>query len=398
MIENGSITSPRGFSASGIACGIKAQAPDLALVFSETAASTAGLFTRNKLCAAPIQLSQQHIVGGIARAVLINSGNANACTGDRGLQDARRMAQQLAEIANIPVEQTLIASTGVIGHFLPMDKIEPGIEKAVQQLNAKGGLQAARAIMTTDTRPKSAAIECTIDGKRCRIGAMAKGSGMIHPRLATLIAVFTTDCAIESGLLQQALRNSADKSFNTLTVDGETSTNDCLFFLANGHCGNEPIKTQNADFAVFQSALDKLAVMLARETARDGEGATKLITVTIREAATAKEADRAARAVANSLLVKTAIFGRDPNWGRVISALGASEVSLEPEKIRISFAGISVAVQGRAIDYDTQAMKQALEEAEIEIEASLGAGSADARVYTCDLSYDYIKINADYHT
>ncbi|HNR66501.1 MAG TPA: bifunctional glutamate N-acetyltransferase/amino-acid acetyltransferase ArgJ [bacterium] len=397
-LENGCITSPRGFSASGVACGLKAEGMDMALVFSETAAVAAALFTCNKLRAAPIAVSENHIACQQARAILINSGNANACTGARGWQDAEMTAKAVSAALHIPINHTLIASTGVIGHFLPMEKILAGIQRAVADLQPNGGPDAARAIMTTDTRPKQMAIECRIDGKSCRIGAMAKGSGMIQPRLATMIAVFTTDCAIEPTLLREALQNSVNKSFNVLTVDGEQSTNDCVFILANHQCGNPPIRQKDENFRVFQRALDQVAVALAQELARDGEGASKLITVTVQEAATAEEADRAARSVANSLLVKTALFGRDPNWGRVISALGASGAQIQPEKIQIRFAGIVVAEKGQAIDYDRIAMQKALQEAEVEIEARLGIGQYRARVYTCDLSYDYVRINAEYHT
>ncbi|MDZ7318634.1 MAG: bifunctional glutamate N-acetyltransferase/amino-acid acetyltransferase ArgJ [candidate division KSB1 bacterium] len=397
-ISDGSVTTPLGFQACGIRCGIKQQGSDLALIVSEVPATVAALFTSNRMKAAPILVSQDHVRAGMARAIVINSGNANACTGPQGLADARTMTQIAGRELHIDPSHVLVASTGVIGHYLPMELIEAGIVQACHQLSPTGGIAAAQAIMTTDTRPKHFAVEFDIDGHRCHIGAIAKGSGMIHPRLATMIAVFTTDVAIDHQMLHHALTAAAEDTINALTIDGETSTNDVVFILANGLAKNQPITTKGPGYHQFAAALKAVAQAITRELAADGEGATKLVTVTVEQAASSDEAFRAAKAIANSMLVKTAIFGRDPNWGRVISAVGASGVTINPDRIAIRFAGIAVAENGAATQYDLAAMKTALQQPEIAISVALGVGIASATVYTCDLTYDYIRINAEYHT
>jgi len=397
-ILSGSITSPKGFRASGVRCGLKLQGKDLALIMSEAPCSTAAMFTTNKFAAAPVIISREHLTKNIARALLINSGCANACTGDQGMRDAHESISITADHLNMTPENILIASTGVIGKHMPMEKLRTGIPTACSELSGDGGSDAALAIMTTDTHPKHFAIEFEIGGKKCRIGGMAKGSGMIQPNMATMIAVLTSDVTITSGLLQEALELSVNDSFNALTVDGEMSTNDCIFLFANGMSGNPVIESKNEDYQLFLTALQKITLALTRELAMDGEGATKLLRVSVQDASTISEARRAAKAVANSLLVKTAVFGKDPNWGRVISAVGASQVQLDPKAVEIRFAGITVAKDGGAVPFDEAAMKKALDAREIFIDILLGAGTSSAEVYSCDLSYDYVRINADYHT
>ncbi len=394
----GSITAPAGYRACGHRCGIKQQGLDLALLVSDKPAAVAAMFTTNRIKAAPVLVSQELVKKGIAQALVVNSGNANAMTGKRGLTDAKAMTELVGNALNLDPSLVLVASTGVIGQYLPMDLIRAGILEASRHLSADGGAEAAKAIMTTDTRPKHFAIAFEIEGQLCQIGAMAKGSGMIHPHLATMIAAFTTDIAITSDLLQEALAETVGQTLNALTIDGETSTNDSVFLFANGQSGNRTIKIRDEKYQKFLSALKTVALAITRELAADGEGATKLVTITVQQAVNESEAFRAAKAIANSMLVKTAIFGQDPNWGRVISAVGASGVSLAPDQIAIKFADIAVAENGAAIDFDKAAMKAALQKPEIGISVSLGVGNASATVYTCDLTYDYIKINAEYHT
>jgi len=394
----GSVTSPKGFQAAGVRCGLKEKGLDLALVHSRFPATAAALFTSNRIQAAPVLLSKKHIRSGRARALVINSGNANACTGEQGDRDATETAMLIAESLSLHQEEVLVASTGVIGKPLAMDKIRDGIRRAVTRLGEDGGEQAAQAIMTTDLVAKHFAIEFELDGRVARIGAMAKGSGMINPNLATLLCCITTDVAITSPLLDHSLRLAAEDSLNSLTVDGEMSTNDCALILANGQCLNRVIETAKADFSVFTEALQKVLQALARAIALDGEGASKLLLVRIERAADPQQAKRAAKAVANSLLVKTAVFGRDPNWGRVVSAVGGSGVEAQLKKMAVLFAGISVLQDGEAVPYSEGAMKAALNQKEIVVTVDLGAGDARCQVYSCDLSYDYIKINAEYHT
>jgi glutamate N-acetyltransferase/amino-acid N-acetyltransferase len=397
-ILNGSITTPSGYQACGVRSGIKQQGKDLALLVSDVPASIAAMFTANRIKAAPVKLSRQIAQNGIAQALIINSGNANACTGQRGLEDAKEIIDLTALGLNLESEQVLIASTGVIGVYLPMELMRSGISKACKNLSRTGGKEAATAIMTTDTRPKHFSIEFIIDGRICRIGAIAKGSGMINPHLATMIAVFTTDVNIQQNLLQEALSECVAETLNTLTIDGEMSTNDAVFLFANGLSGNPKITYKADNYQKFLASLKALSLAIIKELAADGEGATKLVTVTVEQAGSQEEAFKAAKSIANSMLVKTAIFGRDPNWGRVISAVGASGVALNSDAIAIRFANIPVAENGTAIAFDNLAMKNALGQKEISISVSLGVGKFSATVYSCDLTYDYIKINAEYHT
>ncbi|MCI0495235.1 bifunctional glutamate N-acetyltransferase/amino-acid acetyltransferase ArgJ [candidate division KSB1 bacterium] len=397
-ISNGSITSPLGYQACGVRCGIKQLGNDVALLVSDVPSAIAAMFTTNQIKAAPVVLSRQLVQNGKAQALLINSGNANACTGQKGLEDAKEMIALTAQGLNLDSEHVLVASTGVIGMYLPMDLIRNGIFDACKNLSRTGGVDAAKAIMTTDTRPKHFSTEIEIASRICRIGAIAKGSGMINPHLATMIALFTTDVDIQQSLLQEALSECIAETLNAITIDGEMSTNDSVFLFSNGLSGNPKITTKDDSYQKFLAGLKAVSLAITKELAADGEGATKLVTVTVEQAASQEEAFKAAKFIANSMLVKTAIFGKDPNWGRVISAVGASGVTLNSDAIAIRFANILVAENGAAIAFDKVAMKNVLEQKEISISLSLGIGNYSATVYTCDLTYDYIKINAEYHT
>ncbi|HPG41624.1 MAG TPA: bifunctional glutamate N-acetyltransferase/amino-acid acetyltransferase ArgJ [bacterium] len=397
-ITEGSITTPQGFKASGVHCFIKQTGPDLALIASDTPCSVAAMFTTNRVPASCIIIDREKAETGRGQAIVINSGNANACTGQQGLADSREMAALAAAELHIDPALVYVASTGVIGHHLPMQLIRDAMPQAGAALSYDGGMDALRAIMTTDTRPKHLVVSFELDGKSCSIGAIAKGSGMINPNMATMICVMTSDVAIEQPLLLAALREAVSVSFNMLTIDGEMSTNDCIFLFANGQAKNKKITAANSDYQIFKNALNALAIAMTKKIARDGEGATKLVTVTVDQAQSHAEAEKAAKAIANSALVKTAIFGQDPNWGRVVQAIGASGVQVDADHFHIQFAGITVAENGSAIAYDQDKMRAAQQQEEIRIYAGLGAGQESATVFTCDLTHDYITINADYHT
>ncbi|NOY60987.1 MAG: bifunctional glutamate N-acetyltransferase/amino-acid acetyltransferase ArgJ [Calditrichaeota bacterium] len=397
-LGDGSATTPKGFRASGISCGIKENGKDLALIVSDISANVAAMYTTNTIPAAPVLISREKTKSGKAQALVINSGNANACTGEQGLGDAREMVSLVSKSAGIDEDDVLVASTGIIGRPMPMDKLRNGIPKAARALSAEGGVDAAEAIRTTDTRAKHFSIVFELDGKKCSIGAMAKGSGMINPQMATTINVLTTDVDISQNLLQQALLESVDISLNALTVDGSMSTNDCIFLFANGAADNEKITSDNESFQIFLDALKTICLLVAEELARDGEGATKLVLITVEGAKSKKEAQRAAKEIANAALVKTAIYGRDPNWGRVVAVIGGSGVKVDPAAFSIRFAGILVAENGCAADYDEAAMKEALDKEEISVQVSLGVGGYSAYVFTCDLTHEYVTINAEYTT
>lgn len=394
----GAVTAPKGFSAAGVRCGIKAQGTDLALIVSDVDASCAGLFTTNVFKAAPVLVSSEHASSGYARAIVANSGNANACTGERGINDAVRMTNLVADASGLNLNDVMVCSTGVIGHFLPMDKIETGIKAAAKALSPGGGLDAARAIMTTDLRMKAVAYEFEINGKPVRMGAIAKGSGMICPNVATMFCFITTDAAIEPEVLHSCLAKSAECSFNSLTVDGDTSTNDSVIMLANGLAGNKKIELGTPALEVFQSALDTITVEFAREIARDGEGATKLVEVVVKNAAGYQDAKTIALTIANSPLVKTAVFGEDPNWGRILAAAGRSGVKLDPVKTDLYLGDVLIVQNGNPLDLSADEARRPMLEPEIVVTLDLNMGSSSAKVFTCDFSYDYIKINAEYHT
>ncbi len=397
-LRQGSVTSPQGYRACGIHCGIKYKRKDLALIVSDKIAAAAGLFTTNRFAAAPVHYSKQIIKKGIAQAIIINSGNANACTGQQGILDAKEMIFLTGKSLGISPRKVLLASTGVIGVCLPMPVIREGIKNAITSLSREGGLDAAYAIMTTDTRPKHLSVHFNIEGKICSIGGIAKGSGMINPNLATLIVVMTTDVNINSLLLQEALRTVAIETFNALTVDGEMSTNDTVLLLANGMSGNKKIVTKNKNYHTFLTGLKIISHAFIRALALDGEGATKLIIVTVDRARKKKDAFLVAKSIANSLLVKTAIYGNDPNWGRVISAVGATECLYNPKNVSIKFAGVLVVSHGEPIEFDRPSLQKSLKQKEIHIHVDLGEGKNRATVYSCDLTPEYIRINAAYCT
>lgn len=396
---SGGVCAPQGFLAGALACGIKkSHKPDLALIYSEVPACAAGLFTTNKVQAAPIGLSKTHLLDGKAQAIIANSGNANACVGEFGHTAAMTMCQAAANYLGVPAQSVLVASTGVIGVPLPVEKIEIALSGASGILSTSGSLLAAQAIMTTDTFAKETAVAVEINGVTVKIGGIAKGSGMIHPNMATMLGFITTDAVIDRTLLKQALTRAGTISFNRVSVDGDTSTNDCLFILANGKAGNSPISADGLEYRLFAEALEAVCLTLAKMLAQDGEGATKLVEIRVQGAASEADAVCVGRAVATSNLVKTALFGEDANWGRILAAVGYSGVDVVPEKIRIYLDGLAVCSGGVGLAFDEVQAKQILEASEIPITVDLGQGMATATIWTCDLSYDYVKINGSYRT
>ena len=395
----GGITAAKGFVAGGLYCGIRKLKKDLAVIRSISPAAAAGVFTTNKTQAAPVVLDKQHLQQSKrCSAIVVNSGNANACTGERGMNDAREMIEAAAEALGIPANQVLISSTGVIGQYLPIEKITNGIRDLAKKLSADGSRDAAEAIMTTDTFSKEAAIRCTIGSSTITIGGIAKGSGMIAPNMATLLAFVTTDAAISPASLQQALAFANERSFNRLTVDGDMSTNDSLIILANGLAGNQEIVEGSDEFDKFSKALEYVLIKLAKMIARDGEGATKLVEIVVGGAKTEAEAVQAARAVANSNLVKTAIHGADPNWGRILCAVGYSGIDFNPAKVEIAFNTLTVLKPNYEIVLDEAAAKDVLSRDHVIVRIDLHQGTAIASFYTCDLTEEYIHINASYRT
>jgi glutamate N-acetyltransferase/amino-acid N-acetyltransferase len=395
----GGVTSPRGFRASGVRCGIKKNGnPDLAIVEAATVVAAAGVFTTNKAQAAPVLVSLEHLArsAGRARAVVVNAGCANACTGEQGLADAREMTTRTAAALGCAPEEVLVTSTGVIGVNLPMDKVRAGIAEAASSLSVDGAEPATRAIMTTDPFPKS----CSVSSNGFTIGGMCKGSGMIEPRMAppsaTMLGFLTTDVKIAPAVLQQALATVCDLTFNAITVDGECSTNDCVFILASGESG---VEITRADDAAFVAALTDVCGFLAREIVRGGEGATKLVTVDVTGAASHSDAWLAVRTICNSPLVKTAIHGGDPNWGRLVAAAGRSGAAFDINHASVAIGPVRVFVDG--VPHDDQAPKAAdeLMKADIGITVDLGTGGTHAaRMWTCDFSAEYVRINAEYRT
>lgn len=395
---DGGVTAPKGFKAAGIRCGIKQSGSDLMLLVSDAPAVAAGVFTTNAVKAAPVILSRKRIESGVARAVIANSGNANACTGNQGMRDADDMTELVASALKVEKDEVLVASTGVIGHHLPMDKIEAGIADAVKALSEDGGNAAAEAIMTTDTRAKSIAVEVEIGGELVRIGGMCKGSGMIAPNVATMLTFITTDAKITPRALRLCLERSADLSFNCVTVDGDMSTNDSVFVLANGAAENSIIDVSYPELEEFQAALDTVTTHLAREMARDGEGATKLVEIRVNGAVSVEDAKKMALTIANSPLVKTAIFGEDPNWGRVLAAAGRSGAQMDPNTTDLYFGTVKIFENGAPTDVSAEDARRPMLADELIITVDLNSGEASAKVWTCDFSYDYVKINAEYHT
>ena len=389
----GGVTAARGFLAAGVACGIKAVAKDLAIVFSQKPCVAAGVFTTNRVKAAPVQVTRSRLLrNAAARAVVINSGNANCCTGARGLADARRMAQLCAAQVGVPHGEVLVASTGPIGKFLPMTKVEKGIAAASAALRKAGACDAAEAILTTDTVTKQIAVCETIAGTEIRIGAMTKGAGMIEPNMATMLAFITTDALVQRDALRASLKNAVQQSFNRITVDGDRSTNDMVLLLANGLAGNKEMR-RGPDLQRFEDALEFVCCELAKMIVRDGEGATKFVEVTVKGGRSLRQAELAARAVANSSLVKTALHGANPNWGRIMAALGCSGANINPNRVDIHLSGTLVAARGQPADCDVGKVANALRQKEIQVLVNLNSGRHERTVWTCDFSEEYVGIN-----
>lgn len=397
---DGGITAPQGFLATGVKAGIKKSGKeDVALIISTVPAAAAAVFTQNSMAAASVIISRENAAKGKIRAIVVNSGCANACTGEQGMTDARCMVSTTANLLGFSEDEVLVSSTGVIGVTLPMKNVVAGIELAAASLSVDNHQQALHAIMTTDTFPKVCAYEFTLGGATVKIAGIAKGAGMIHPNMATMLSYVTTDAAITAPVLQQALERAVNVSFNMITIDGDTSTNDTLAILANGLAGNSLIDScSHPDYADFSEALATVLVELAKLVVRDGEGATKFLEVTVKGAISQQEAKAAAMAVAKSPLVKTAFFGEDPNWGRILCAVGYSDATVEPAKTSLCIGGIPIVRAGLGVTPDLEALRKAMSASDITVEIELGLGDAVATVWTCDFSYDYVKINAEYHT
>ena len=390
---------PKGFCAGGTHCGIKKNGKnDLAMFYSDKECAAAGVFTKNIFCAAPVVVSRRNVKNGI-RAVLANSGCANACTGSRGIEDANGMCRIAAANLGVKPGEVLVASTGVIGQFLPMEKIESGVKILASRMKnfENDALAAVNGIMTTDTFPKYVGSKFYLAGKTVNVWGCAKGSGMIEPNMATMLGFILTDAAVEKSALQDALKMAAEYTFNCLTVDGDTSTNDTLFVLANGAAGNRKV-SRGGDFKKFSAELAKVCLELTQLLASDGEGATKLVTVNVTGARTISDAKKIAKTVANSPLVKTAVFGNDANWGRILAAVGRSGADVVPEKMDIAFGKLYVFKKGAPVKFSEHAAKKLLQKKEVEINIELNIGGEGIRVYTCDLTDGYIKINASYRS
>lgn len=393
------VTFAKGFTAAGVKAGIKKSGNlDVAVIYTKTQAVVAGTFTQNKVAAAPVYVSKEVVATGTAHAIVANAGCANACTGQQGLDDAHKMAQIAADELGVNADDVIVGSTGVIGVNLPMDKLEAGIKDAVANLSADGSDNAGRAIITTDTHSKSVTCEFELSGKTVRMGAIAKGSGMIRPNMATMLCYITTDIAIDQALLQKAVSGCVEKSFNMISVDGDMSTNDMVIVLANGEANNAKITEENADYQIFFDKLMMLCTELAKQIAADGEGASKFLTINVKGAKSFADAKTVGMAIANSPLVKTAFFGEDPNWGRVICAVGYSGADMVPEKTVVKFGGITIFANGTGATYNEKALAHVMKEKDIVIDIELNMGQEDATVWSCDLSYEYVKINGEYHT
>lgn len=390
----GFVTAPKGFRAAGVRCGVKSQGKDLALIVSEVSATVAGMFTTNRAAAPCVRYSRHVVEAGTARAIVANSGNANAATGEEGFMDNVRMAQKVAQLLGCLPAQVVTASTGIIGHRLPIGKIEAGIEQAVQALSETGGASCAEAIMTTDTVPKAEAVRLHLPGGEVCLGGIAKGAGMIAPNMATMLCFLTTDAWISATALQQVLGDAVERSFHCLTIDSDTSTNDMVVILANGRSGVDVHRYLDD----FQLALETLCQRLAQRIARDGEGATKLVEIEVRSARTFTDARKMGKTVAESPLVKTALFGNDPNWGRILAAMGRSGVEFDPDHAQIALQDTLVYADGKPAVFDARALHEQLKRDTVTVSIDLQQGTEHATVWTCDLSYDYVRINAEYHT
>ncbi len=402
-IITGGVCAAKGFTASGVHCGIRKNRTkkDLALIYSEQRATAAAVYTTNLVKGAPLTVTKAHIADGYAQAVICNSGNANTCNAD-GIEIAEQMSALLANEMGIAANDVVVASTGVIGQPLNIEPIAKGIPVLVASLSVDGGEAAAEGIMTTDTAKKEIAVEFEIGGKVCHLGGIAKGSGMIHPNMATMLVFITTDVAISAAMLQKALSGDIANTFNMISVDGDTSTNDMVTVLANGMAGNAEITEEGEDFATFMKALNTVNVQLCRWIAGDGEGATKLLECRVTGAASESAAKTVAKSVICSSLLKAAMFGADANWGRVLCAIGYSGADVDINKVSVSFRSVAgeilVCENGAGVPFSEEIAKKILLERDIEILVGLGDGESDATAYGCDLTYDYVKINGDYRT
>jgi len=407
---NGGVCAAKGFKAAGIHVGVKTKnkdKKDIALIVSDCECTAAAVYTKNIVKAAPLIVTKDNLSNGKARAVFVNSGNANACA-PLGMENAKRMCSSLAKALNVSTQlgidesDVIVASTGVIGQTLPIEVIENGVNQLIGELSDTGSQNAAAAIMTTDLSMKEIAVEFIVDGKSCKLGGIAKGSGMIHPNMGTMLAFLTTDCAVSSEMIQKALIHTTNISFNRVSVDGDTSTNDMLSLMANGLAGNTEITKPGADYDVFAEALNTICVELAKMIAADGEGATHLITCTVKKAVDDQSAELLSKSVISSTLVKAMIFGKDANIGRILCAMGYSGADFDPCMIDIalkSTAGqIVVCENGTGIKFDEELALKILTEHEIIIDISMNAGNAECTCWGCDITYDYIKINGDYRT
>ena len=401
---DGGVTAPNGFLASGIHCGLKKSSlqKDLALIYSEVPAAAAGMYTKNKVKGAPIYITKEHLTNKKAQAIIINSGNANTCNGDDGLNKAKKMTSLQAKELKLKADDILVASTGVIGVPLNIDAVKGGIPLLTEKLSKEGSNDASLAIMTTDTFQKQLALEFYIGDKKVTIGSMAKGSGMIEPNMGTMLSFITTDLSISPELLTEALKSSVTVTYNRVSVDGDTSTNDMILILANGLAENSTITEKDENYYAFLKILTELNTIMAKNIAKDGEGATKLLECQIIGASSEEDAVVLGKSVINSSLVKTAMFGSDANWGRILCALGYTKIDFDPEKVDVSFesaaGSIKVCEAGSSLPFDEDIAKKILNENEIVIKVNLFLGDHDAYVWGCDLSYEYVKINGDYRS
>ncbi len=391
----GTIASPKGFYADGVHCGLKKTKVDLGWIISEVPANAAAVFTTNQVQAAPIQITKEKMTSGQLQGVIVNAGNANACTGAKGYADAQQMAQEAADKLGVTPDKIAVASTGIIGRQMPMEKITTGIS----QLKKAGDPQAfQKAILTTDLTEKSIVIQSQIGGQTVTMAGCAKGSGMIHPNMATMLAFVTTDAVISTDLLQKLLRELTEVTFNQITVDGDTSTNDMVLVLANGVAKQPEILEDSTDYDLFKEMFQSVLTALAKDIAQDGEGATKLIEAKTIGAVTDEAARMISKTIVGSPLVKTALFGKDPNWGRILCAVGYSGQPIDPNTLSISLADTLVFQSGKPVDFDEDRMQEKLAQSQIEILVALAEGTGQGMAWGCDLTYDYVKINALYHT
>ncbi|RJQ33000.1 MAG: bifunctional glutamate N-acetyltransferase/amino-acid acetyltransferase ArgJ [Actinobacteria bacterium] len=404
---------PKGFKFAGVESGIKSKGKDLGLIYSEMPAKSAAVYTTNKMAAAPIKVSIEHQMASMPQAIIVNSGNANSATGKKGLADAYKMASVTAKKLGIEEKSVMVASTGIIGEKLPIAKIEPAINEAVHSLGVNKGYEVAEAIMTTDTVPKEASVQFEIDNQLITVSGIAKGSGMIAPdmhvpqemptavpagRQATMLAFIVTDLRANRKLLRKVIERAANLTFNSITVDGDTSTNDMCVLLANGTAGNHKVSIDDKNEELVYKAVLKVCSALAKKIVKDAEGATKFITVKVKGAQTEEDAKAIAKSIANSLLIKTAFFGQDANWGRIVAAIGYSGVDIDPLKLGLSLGEIELVKNGLPVKFASKELKEYMKRDELKMTIDLKLKKAETTVWTADLSYDYVKINAEYHT